>query len=221
MILGGLLLVAGVAAIATADGKPFDRWDRLDPSFFPVVVGGLVLALGGVLPARGGAGVSAPWSLRALTITALGAVVTLIVLAVGGNQSSPLPHLLLLFGPAEYAAAIILILTIGVTFARMSRPRACGMALLGLLLATVGRDIETGDLRLNLGLEALNDGFELSFLDLAVTADAAMSLLAPSSYAASYTQILAGWTNQQIPAAAQAADRRNSDHCGSSLPFQL
>ena len=208
MILGSLLLVVGVAAIAAAEGKPFDRWDRLDPWFFPVVVGGLVLALGGVLLARGGAGLSAPWSLRALAITALTTMASLIVLAVGvQSRSSLLLHLLLLFGPADYAAAIILILTIAVMLARMSRLRACGMALLGLLLATVGSDIETGGPRLSLGLEALNDAFELSFLDLVVTADAAMCLLDPSSYAASYTQILAGWTNQQIPVAAQAGMR--------------
>src|SRR5690348_6629194 len=158
-VLGGLLLAAGVTAIAAADGKPFDRWDHLDPWFFPVVVGGLVLALGGVLLARGGAGVSARWSLRALTITALTAMVALIASTVGVQSLSfPLSRLLLLFGPAEHAAASILLLTIAAMLARMSRLRACGMALLGLLLATVGSDVETGIPRLSLGLDALNDG---------------------------------------------------------------
>src|SRR5262249_28912102 len=153
----------------------FDRWDHLDPWFFPVVVGGLLLTLGGVLLVRGGAGVSAPWRLRALMITALTATVALIALTAGvQNLSSPLSRLLVRFGPAEHAAAIILLLTIAATLARMSQLRACGMALLGLLLATVGSDLETGVPRLTLGLEALSDGFELSFLDLVVTADAAI-----------------------------------------------
>ena len=107
---------------------------------------------------RGRAGV-------ALGISAIGSffagtVATMVIAALG----VPLTRVALLFGPAEYAALMALGLTISVVLARGSILKAMAMVFVGLLLSTIGSDLETGQERLTLGLESLSDGIKFVVL---------------------------------------------------------
>src|SRR5262245_27878534 len=85
-----------------------------------------------------------------------GTVATLIIAAIG----APLTKLALLFGPAEYFGLMVL--------ARGSVLKAVIMVVLGLLLSTVGTDLETGQERLTLGLQDLSDGVDFAVLAMGV-----------------------------------------------------
>nr|WP_256515737.1 tripartite tricarboxylate transporter permease [Alsobacter ponti] len=105
----------------------------------------------------------------ALGIAALGSffagtVTTVIVAALGG----PLTALALLFGPAEYFSLMVMGLVFAVVLARGSLLKALAMVLTGLLLSTVGTDLESGQARMTLGLEALIDGIDFAVLAMGV-----------------------------------------------------
>src|SRR5215217_6412721 len=105
----------------------------------------------------------------ALGIAALGSffagtVATLIIAAIG----APLTRLALLFGPAEYFGLMVLGLGLAVVLARGSVLKAVIMVVLGLLLATVGTDLETGQDRLTLGIAELSDGVDFAVLAMGV-----------------------------------------------------
>jgi len=102
----------------------------------------------------------------ALAIAAVGSFfagcVATFLLAV---LAAPLTGIALLFGPAEYFALMVLGLVFTVALARGSVVKAVAMILAGLLLSTVGTDIETGQTRLTFGIIELSDG--ISFIALA------------------------------------------------------
>jgi putative tricarboxylic transport membrane protein len=105
----------------------------------------------------------------ALGIAALGSffagtVATLIIAAIG----APLTRLALLFGPAEYFGLMVFGLGLAVVLARGSVLKAVIMVVLGLLLATVGTDLETGQDRLTLGIAELSDGIDFAVLAMGV-----------------------------------------------------
>jgi putative tricarboxylic transport membrane protein len=89
-----------------------------------------------------------------------GTIATLIIAALG----APLTRLALLFGPAEYFSLMVLGLACAVVLARGSVLKAVAMIVAGLLLATVGTDLETGEERLTLGLRDLSDGIDFAVL---------------------------------------------------------
>jgi putative tricarboxylic transport membrane protein len=89
-----------------------------------------------------------------------GTVATLVIAALG----APLTRLALLFGPAEYFSLMVLGLACAVVLARGSVLKAVAMIVTGLLLATVGTDLETGEERLTLGLRDLSDGIDFAVL---------------------------------------------------------
>ena len=89
-----------------------------------------------------------------------GTVATLIIAAVG----APLTRVALLFGPAEYFGLMVLGLGLAIVLARGSVLKAVIMVVLGLLLSTVGTDLETGQERLTLGLTDLSDGVDFAVL---------------------------------------------------------
>lgn len=93
-----------------------------------------------------------------------GTVATLIIAALG----VPLTKLALLFGPAEYFGLMVLGLGLAVVLARGSVLKAVIMVVLGLLLATVGQDLETGQERLTLGFVDLADGIDFAVLAMGV-----------------------------------------------------
>jgi putative tricarboxylic transport membrane protein len=89
-----------------------------------------------------------------------GTIATLVIAALG----QPLTRLALLFGPAEYFSLMTLGLAFAVVLARGSVLKAVCMIFLGLLMSTVGSDLETGELRLTFGLADLSDGVDFAVL---------------------------------------------------------
>jgi putative tricarboxylic transport membrane protein len=95
----------------------------------------------------------------ALSIAAIGSffagcVATILVAALG----QPLTMLALEFGPAEYFALMLLGLIFAVVLAKGSVIKSIAMVLTGLLLSTIGSDLDTGTGRMTLGLPELLDG---------------------------------------------------------------
>lgn len=196
--LGCVLLVAGAVAILNAPALSFANPENLGAGFFPTVVAGLLVAVGIVLLVRGsvfGGGRPARWSLKGLAII-VAAIVAVCVAAVAVGV-----HLLLLFGPAEHAALIVAVLVAAIAIACRSRVQALGMALLGLLLATVGLDVETGVPRLTMDLEQLLDGVTapIVWLGLFIVGDGLVCLASPSLWLATYARIVSGWSAPRIP----------------------
>ncbi|MDB5545972.1 MAG: hypothetical protein JWO64_3121 [Hyphomicrobiales bacterium] len=93
-----------------------------------------------------------------------GTVATLFIAALG----QPLTKLAQLFGPAEYFSLMIMGLVFAVVLARGSILKAICMILLGLLLATVGTDLETGQERMTLGIQDLSDGVDFAVLAMGI-----------------------------------------------------
>jgi putative tricarboxylic transport membrane protein len=95
----------------------------------------------------------------ALAVAALGSafagIVTTFFIAF---FAPPLAKVALLFGPAEYVSLMLLGLIVAVVLAKGSMLAALGMLALGLLLGTVGVDIETGAYRMTMGFPQLADG---------------------------------------------------------------
>ena len=105
----------------------------------------------------------------ALGVAALGSffagtVATLVIAAIG----APLTRLALLFGPAEYFGLMVFGLGLAIVLARGSVLKAVIMVVLGLLLSTVGTDLETGQDRLTLGIAELSDGVDFAVLAMGV-----------------------------------------------------
>ncbi len=101
----------------------------------------------------------------ALGVAALGSFFAgcLATLVVAG-LAVPLTRLAMVFGPAEYAALMTAGLAFAVVLARGSVLKSIAMIFLGLLLATVGTDLDTGVERMTFGLPALADGLEFAVL---------------------------------------------------------
>ena len=93
-----------------------------------------------------------------------GSIATLVIAALG----EPLTKLALLFGPAEYFSLMVMGLVFAVVLARGSLPKAIAMIVLGLLLSTVGTDLETGQERLTFGIAELSDGVDFAVLAMGI-----------------------------------------------------
>jgi putative tricarboxylic transport membrane protein len=93
-----------------------------------------------------------------------GCVATLIIAWL----ARPLTRLALLFGPAEYFALMVAGLAFAVVLARGPVLKAIGMILLGILLSTIGTDLDTGDERLTFGYGPLADGLDFAVLAMGI-----------------------------------------------------
>ena len=93
-----------------------------------------------------------------------GTVATLVIAALG----APLTSLALIFGPAEYFSLMVMGLVFAVVLARGSILKAIAMILVGILLSTVGTDLETGEERMTFGLPFLADGIDFAVLAMGV-----------------------------------------------------
>jgi putative tricarboxylic transport membrane protein len=89
-----------------------------------------------------------------------GTIATLIIAAL----ALPLTKLALLFGPADYFALMVLGLMFAVVLARGSVPKAIAMIVVGILLSTVGTDLETGQERLTFGFTEISDGLDFAVI---------------------------------------------------------
>lgn len=105
----------------------------------------------------------------ALGIAAIGSFIagtfsTLLIAALG----EPLSSVALLFGFADYFSLMVLGLMFAVVLARGSLPKAIAMILLGVLMSTVGTDLETAQERLTFGVPEFADGFEFAVIAMGV-----------------------------------------------------
>ncbi|TAD91562.1 MAG: tripartite tricarboxylate transporter permease [Alphaproteobacteria bacterium] len=103
----------------------------------------------------------------ALAIAAIGSFIagsfaTILVAVLG----APLTRAAQQFGPAEYFSLMVLGLIAAIVLASGSVIKAIGMVFLGLLLGTVGTDIETGQERMTFGIPELSDG--IGFVTIAM-----------------------------------------------------
>jgi putative tricarboxylic transport membrane protein len=111
---------------------------------------------------KGHAGVAL--GIAAIASFIAGTIATMVIAAIG----APLTKLALLFGPAEYFGLMVLGLGLAVVLAQGSVLKAVIMVVFGLVLSTVGTDLETGDERLTLGFAALSDGIDFAVLAMGV-----------------------------------------------------
>jgi putative tricarboxylic transport membrane protein len=93
-----------------------------------------------------------------------GTIATLVVASIG----APLTKLGMLFGAAEYFALMATGLVFAVVLARGSVLNAIAMIVLGLLLSTVGTDVNTGQERLTFGIPALVDRIDFAVLAMGI-----------------------------------------------------
>lgn len=105
----------------------------------------------------------------ALTIAALssffaGTVATFIIALL----SQPLAKIAFLFGPAEYAALMLLGLIAAVSLNKGSLLKGAGMVLIGVLLALVGSDVNSGATRFTLGIPELTDGISFAIVAMGI-----------------------------------------------------
>lgn len=117
----------------------------------------VVTAIDGYQMARQGrAGVAL--SISALGSFFAGTVGTVLIAALG----VPLTRLAQAFGPPEYFALMIMGLVAAIVMASGSLMKAVAMIFVGLLLSTVGTDLETGEERMTFGIPELSDGIEFT-----------------------------------------------------------
>ncbi|HET7825546.1 MAG TPA: tripartite tricarboxylate transporter permease [Anaeromyxobacter sp.] len=93
-----------------------------------------------------------------------GCVATLVIAAL----AVPLTRLALLFGSAEYFSLMVAGLAFAVVLARGSILKAIAMILVGVLLSTIGQDLETGVERFTFGYAPLADGLDFAVLAMGV-----------------------------------------------------
>jgi putative tricarboxylic transport membrane protein len=89
-----------------------------------------------------------------------GCVATVIIAAL----AVPLTAMALLFGPADYFSLMVLGLMFAVVLARGSVPKAIAIILVGILLSTVGTDLESGEERLTFGWNEIADGLDVAVI---------------------------------------------------------
>jgi putative tricarboxylic transport membrane protein len=89
-----------------------------------------------------------------------GCVATVIIAAL----AAPLTSMALLFGPADYFSLMVLGLMFAVVLARGSVPKAVAIILVGILLSTVGTDLESGEERLTFGWTEIADGLDVAVI---------------------------------------------------------
>jgi TctA family transporter len=164
---------------------------------FPALLGYGLAVVGAALMLRGcfvRSGEPGRWGVRAATAIVLATAVVMLAAQEWGSRY------LLLFGPSEFVALLVLVLAIGTAIVRGSLLRTIAMALLGLLLATIGTEISSGNDRYTFGFEQLADGipFPVLALGLIFGADALLGLVSPSLALATDARHVAGLANRVL-----------------------
>src|SRR6187399_835151 len=154
--VGALIMLAGIYYGAQYGGSTTSVLVNI-----PGEAGSVVTCLDGHQMARQGRA-GAALAIAAIGSFFAGCVSTVLVAALG----TPLTSLALLFGPAEYFSLMVLGLIFAVVLAKGSVLKAIAMILFGLLLSTVGSDIETGASRMAFNIPELADG--LGFATIAM-----------------------------------------------------
>ncbi len=135
----------------------------------------------------------------ALCISALGSFFAGIVsVGVIALFSPPLAAIAQSFGPVEYASMIVLALVAVSVITSEDAVTTISMAVLGLMLGTVGTDISTGLMRFTLGMHELDDG--LNFVAVAVGLFALAQITA--NLGARTARVIAGKVTGLVPTRA-------------------
>src|SRR5690606_38162490 len=90
-------------------------------------------------------------------VSALGIVASMILFAFA---SVPLAQLALKFGPSEMFSVVVLAMTIMISISSKSIAKGLLAGVIGLFIATVGRDPITGIARFTFGVRNLNSGLD-------------------------------------------------------------
>src|SRR6201994_2095981 len=146
--VGALIMLAGIYYGAQYGGSTTSILVNI-----PGEATSVVTCLDGHQMARQGRA-GAALSIAAIGSFIAGCVSTVLVAALG----VPLTSIALLFGPAEYFSLMVLGLIFAVVLAKGSVLKAIAMILMGLLLSSVGSDIETGQSRMAFDIPELSDG---------------------------------------------------------------
>ncbi|WP_246205689.1 tripartite tricarboxylate transporter permease [Microvirga arsenatis] len=156
--VGALIMLAGIYYGAQYGGSTTAILVNI-----PGEATSVVTALDGHQMARQGrAGVAL--GIAAIGSFFAGTVATLVIAALG----APLTGLALIFGPTEYFSLMVMGLVFAVVLARGSILKAIAMILVGVLLSTVGTDLETGEERMTFGLPFLADGIDFAVLAMGI-----------------------------------------------------
>jgi putative tricarboxylic transport membrane protein len=152
--VGALIMLAGIYYGAQYGGSTSAILVNI-----PGEVTAVVTTLDGhEMAKQGRAGVAL--GLAAIASFFAGTVSTIVIAAL----AVPLTKLALFFGPAEYFSLMVMGLAFAVVLARGSIPKALAMILVGLLLSTVGTDLETGVERMTFGWAPIADGVDFAIL---------------------------------------------------------
>ncbi len=156
--VGALIMLAGIYYGAQYGGSTTAILVNI-----PGEASSVVTALDGHEMARQGrAGVAL--GIAALGSFFAGTVATLLIAAL----AVPLTRLALVFGPAEYFSLMLMGLVFAVVLARGSIFKAIIMIIIGVLLSTVGTDLETGQERMTFGSPFLADGVDFAVLAMGI-----------------------------------------------------
>jgi putative tricarboxylic transport membrane protein len=135
----------------------------------------------------------------ALCVSALGSFFAgCVSVAVIGFFSPPLAVVAQSFGPVEYASMIVMALVAVSVITSESAVTTISMAVLGLLLGTIGTDVSTGLMRFTMGVHQLDDG--MNFVAIAVGLFALAQITA--NLTAKTTRVIAGKVTGLIPTRA-------------------
>jgi putative tricarboxylic transport membrane protein len=154
--LAGLIMLSGIYYGAQYGGSTTAILVRL-----PGENSSIVTCIDGYEMARQGRA-GAALAVAALASLFAGCVATLILAIL----SPLLIEVALLFGPPEYCALMVLGLVAAVVIAQGPIDKALAMIVLGLLLGSIGTDVNSGVPRFTFGVPALMDG--IGFIPLAM-----------------------------------------------------
>jgi putative tricarboxylic transport membrane protein len=90
-------------------------------------------------------------------VSAVGIVASMMLFA---GAAVPLAQLALRFGPSEMFAVVVLAMTIMISISSKSLTKGLLAGIIGLFIATIGRDPITGDARFTFGIRELNGGLD-------------------------------------------------------------
>jgi putative tricarboxylic transport membrane protein len=125
--------------------------------------GSIITALEGNQMARRGRGAAA------LATAAIGSFVAGTIGTLLLSFLAPVfVKLAIVFGPAEYFSLMVMGLVCAIVLARGSIVKAIAMIVFGLLLSTVGTDLETGEDRMTMGIAELSDGVDFAVLAMGI-----------------------------------------------------
>lgn len=152
--VGAMIMLAGIYYGAQYGGSTTAILVRM-----PGEASSIVTMLDGHAMARNGRA-GAALALAALASFVAGTIATVVI----GAFAQPLGRLGLLLGPEDYFALIVLGLAFSIVLSGGSVLNAIVSVLVGVILASVGTDVETGVQRLTFGQRSLLEGIGIAVL---------------------------------------------------------